>query len=147
MALSGKYGFNERLHAVEQVANAALETAKAAQRIAESKQQTGAVGPMGPKGDSIVGPAGKDAAPANAGRDGIGINGCPGRDGKNGAPGPDTATVLAESRAEIAAMRLKFDTLAADFELLSRAFTSSSQKCADYVAFLKSRAEKKRAKS
>jgi hypothetical protein len=96
----------------------------------------------GERGPVGIGRDGRD------GKDAVGIagkNGVNGRDGRDGCAGPDSAAVLAEARAEISAMHSKFAALRADFDLLSHAFTSASEKTSDYLEFLKSRVAARRA--
>ncbi len=97
----------------------------------------------GEKGDTVVGPAGRDG---KNGVDAVGLpgtNGVNGRNGIDGLPGPDTIAVLAEARSEIATIRSQFASLKQDFETLSLAFTTSSKKNAEYIEFLRAKREKR----
>jgi len=90
-------------------------------------------GERGSKGD-----AGRDG---RDGKDGVGLpgrNGTNGRDGKDGAPGaagPDSAAVLAETRAELETVRREF----ADLKLVVNAIYEQNKQGAGYIEYLRAK--------
>jgi hypothetical protein len=98
---------------------------------------------------------GRDGAKGDPGRAAVGIQGPPGRDavgiqgppginvkgdkGDRGeastVPGPDTSTVLAAARAEIAAIHAEF----ADLKLTVQAIHEMNRQADEYIAYLKAK--------
>lgn len=98
---------------------------------------------------------GRDGAKGEPGRDAVGIQGLPGRDavgiqglpginikgdkGDRGeastVPGPDTSTVLAAARAEIASLHAEF----ADLKLQVRAIREMNTQADSYIEYLKAK--------
>jgi hypothetical protein len=101
----------------------------------------GCDGRTGPRGEAIVGAPGRD------GRDGKdstipgpvstvpGPAGPKGEIGPQGRPGPDSATVLAAARAEIASLRSAF----ADLSLQVRAVREMNSQAEQYLEYLKTK--------
>lgn len=137
-----KFSHMRRLEEVEVVAHGAASEAKRAHARLDAQPPRGETGATGPKGDA--GPAGGDSTvPGPQGVKGDSIVGPVGPVGPKGdtVVGPDSAAVLAETRAELATLRALVGSMRAEFDLLSRAFTSSSQKSLDYLDFLRAKTE------
>jgi hypothetical protein len=136
MALKTVYAVHGRLDEVER-------EIKALRVDLENKHLV--QGPPGPsirgdRGESIVGPAGKD------GRDGSpstipgppgerGSIGLRGDIGPQGYPGQDTAAVLADARALLALVRAEF----ADLKLVVTAIHDQNRQVDAYLAFLRAK--------
>jgi hypothetical protein len=107
-------------------------------------------GKDGKDGISIKGEPGRDAVGIQGppGRDAVGIQGPPGINvkgergdiGPRGFPGPDTAAVLADARAEIAALRSEF----ANLSLQVLAIREANTHAANYIEFLKAKVESRK---
>jgi hypothetical protein len=65
-----------------------------------------------------------------------------GKQGPQGPPGTDTATVLADARAELAAVRAEF----ADLKLVVTAIHGQNKQCSEYISFLKARSDARKGK-
>ena len=131
-----------RLAECEVVASNALTAAKEALDVLKRQPPRGDTGATGPKGDSIVGPAGRDGKNGKDGRDAVGINGTNGRDGKDGkdgAPGPDSAVVLAETRAELANVLKQFE----DLKLVVTAIQQQNAQSKEYIEYLRNKVRSK----
>ena len=63
------------------------------------------------------------------------MNGTNGKDGKDGAPGPDSAAVLASTRAELANVLKQV----ADLSVTVQGLLAANKRSAEYVEFLKSK--------
>ena len=103
--------------------------------------QVGATGQRGEKGEA--GRDGKDGKNGKDGRDAVGVNGhhgTNGRDGKDGAAGPDSAAVLASTRAELANVLAKFE----DLKLVVNAIHGQNRQCDEYINFLRQKAAARR---
>ena len=132
---------HKRVDAVEQVANAALQAAKAAHALAESKQQCGRDGAPGGRGESITGPKG-DRGPAGAdsqvpGPAGQSITGAPGKDGRDGRDAPDVSEILAEAKRDMAKVHQEYR----EIKLMLQGILDINKKAGDYIEWLKQRNE------
>jgi hypothetical protein len=133
-----KYNLHSRVQEVEVVAANALTAAKEAHELIKRQPLQGERGATGPAGISIKGDAGRDGVNGKDGRDAVGVNGhhgTNGRDGKDGAPGPDSAAVLAETRAELANVLRQF----ADLKLQVEGVRSMMTQGADYIQYLRAK--------
>jgi hypothetical protein len=130
------------------VAEKALFEAKRAHDRLDKEPPRGEKGEYGARG--ITGENGKDGRDGVDGKQGLSITGPPGpagTRGERGADGKDSpqreefTALLEEVRRELRLIRQEFEQLRADQDLLSRAFTSSSQKSSDYLKFLQSKVD------
>lgn len=69
----------------------------------------------------------------------VGPAGGVGQTGPQGPAGPDTATVLADARAELAAVRAEF----ADLKLVVTAIHGQNKQCSEYIDFLRKKSGRK----
>ncbi len=136
-----KYTIHGRMETVEKVAGAALQAAKEALRVAESKQTAGRDGAPGARGESIVGPQG---IPGKAGKDstvpgpaGQSITGAPGKNGRDGRDAPDVSEILAESKRDMAKVRQEYR----EIKLMLQGLFDINKKAGDYIEWLKQRNE------
>jgi hypothetical protein len=144
------YTVHARLNEVEKITREALQLSKDAHtRIdrAACKGETGERGLRGEPGRDAISIPGKDGQP---GRDAVGIQGPPGATGAAGRDGRD-APQRAEFdnlkffvEKECRELRSAFEALSQDFDTLSRAFTSASQKTQEYLQWLQERADARR---
>lgn len=133
-----KYVMHRRVEDVEKLAANCDTAIRELTARFDRQPPRGEKGETGPAGLSITGPAGRDG---KDGRDGVGyagrdgMHGTNGKDGKDGAPGPDSAAVLAETRAELEAVRREF----ADLKLVVNAIYDQNRQAKDYIEFLRAR--------
>lgn len=137
-----KYVMHSRVEEVEVVAANALTLAKEALAQLKLQPPRGEKGETGPAGLSIKGDAGRDGKDGKdgvgyAGRDGM--NGTNGKDGKDGGPGPDSAEVLAATRAELANVLKQV----ADLSVTVAALLSRDKRSQEYVEFLAAKVRSK----
>src|ERR1019366_2258761 len=116
-----KYNIAWRVALVESAANHAVAEAKRAHERLDRQPPRGEKGETGPAGLSIKGDAGRD------GKDG--------KDGNDGAPGPDSAAVLASTRAELANVLAKFE----DLKLVVNAIHAQNKQAAGYIEYLRAK--------
>jgi hypothetical protein len=136
VAIQTTYSVPDRLNEIEQ-------EVKALRFDLEAKHmKPGPAGQSirGEKGESIVGPtgpAGRDASPSKIpGPPGErGSQGLKGDTGSIGPAGPDSAAVLADARAEIAAIHAEFS----DLKLQIQAVHDQNKQADAYLEFLRAR--------
>ncbi len=140
--LPNKFVMPQRVADVEKLA-ANCDTAIRELTVRFDRQPPrGERGETGPAGLSIKGDAGRDGRDGKdgvgyAGRDGM--HGSNGKDGKDGAAGPDSAAVLAETRAELANVLKQLADLTATVNgLLSR-----DKRSQEYIEFLRDKVRSK----
>ena len=68
------------------------------------------------------------------------MNGANGKDGKGGGPGPDSAAVLAETRAELETVRREF----AELKLVVNAIYDQNRQTKDYIEYLRAKTAARR---
>jgi hypothetical protein len=93
-------------------------------------------GDPGPAVVGIQGPPGRDAVGIQ-GPPGINVKGERGDIGPRGFPGPDTATLLADARAEIDAIHAEFK----DLKLVVKAIYDANTQAHQYIEYLKAKIE------
>jgi hypothetical protein len=133
-----KYNLHSRVQEVEVAVSNALTEAKRAHERLDHQPPRGEKGATGPAGPSIRGDAGRDGVNGKDGRDAVGVNGhhgTNGRDGKDGAAGPDSAAVLAATRAELANVLKQFG----DLKLQVEGVRSMMTQGADYIQYLRAK--------
>jgi hypothetical protein len=98
-------------------------------------------GATGPKGETSTGPAGRDGSngkdstvPGPAGP--VGLRGVGERGEASTVPGPDSATVLAAAREEIAAIHKAFQ----DLKMIVEAIYGQQRQCDEYLTHLRAKA-------
>src|SRR5208282_4039738 len=143
--MSTPYTVHKRLDALEQTANKGLQLAKDAHTRLDVAPPRGEPGERGLKGDSIVGPAGRDAAPA---KDGIGYPGATGPQGaagRDGAPGRDAPQRVELDilrgfvERECKALRALATSQNEQIELLKQTIVGTNEKTQSYLTFLTER--------